>query len=344
MHRYANADSLYGRLLAIDSMNASAWINRAEAENNLGRSADALRAFGRAFALEPSLLTANNNLNLEFASVLVAAGLRDSARRVIEQLSTSSDPLRRARGLRSMAFLEEISGRYGDAVRGLTDAVAISHATRSGVSEIRNRLLLATAFTELGRRADASRQLDSAYEVMGSIDVEPTLLFWLGKALARAGNESRASQVLAKLRTSHATGPGYRSAVDALSAEVLLGQTRPADARAHAEAAVHADSSAQAMESLAFVLENSGSADRAADCYRWLEAHARGFGSEAQHEGQFASFWTGQAYERAGNLREARLAYERFLTQWPLADTVSISALADAQRRLRHLRSADSRG
>ncbi len=111
---------------------------------------------------------------------------------------------------------------------------------------------------------------------------------------------------------------------------MLLAQTRPADARAHAEAAVHADSSAQAMESLAFVLEYSGAADRAADCYRWLEAHARGFGSEAQHEGQFASFWTGQAYERAGNIREARLAYELFLTQWPLADTVSISG---ARRR-----------
>jgi DNA-binding SARP family transcriptional activator/Tfp pilus assembly protein PilF len=344
VHRYANADELYARLLAIDSMNVTAWVNRAEVENNLGRHTDAVRAFGRAFALEPSLLTANNNLNLEFASVLVAAGLRDSARRVIEQLSTSSDPLRRARGLRSMAFLAELSGRYGDAARGLTDAVAISHATHSGVSEIRNRLLLATALTELGRSADASRQLDSAYGMMGSIDVEPTLLYWLGKALARAGNVSHASQALAKLQTSHATGPTYQSALEALSAEVLVAQRRPADARPHAETAVQADSSAQAMESLAFVLENSGATDRAADCYRWLETHARGFGSEEQHEGQFASFWTGQAYERAGNLQAARVAYERFLTQWPPADTVSIPAVADAQRRLRHLRSADSRG
>jgi DNA-binding SARP family transcriptional activator/tetratricopeptide (TPR) repeat protein len=344
MRRYANADELYARLLAIDSMNVVAWINRAEAENDLGRRTEALRAFGRAFTLEPSVFTANNNLNLEFASVLVAAGLRDSAQRVIEQLSTSSDPLRRARGLRSMAFLAEISGRYGDAVPALTDAVAISRATHSGISEIRNRLLLATALTELGRRADAGRQLDSAYGVMGSVDVEPTLLYWLGKALARAGDVNQASHALAMLQTSRATGPAFRSALEALSAEVLAAQRRPADARAHAEAAVNADSSAQAMESLAFVLENSGAPDRAADCYRWLETHARGFGSEAQHEGQFAPFWTGQAYERAGNIQGARLAYERFLTQWPSADTVSIPAVADAQRRLRHLRSGDSRG
>jgi tetratricopeptide (TPR) repeat protein len=343
LHRYQEAVDAYRRVLAIDSMDASAWLNRAESESDLGRHADAMHSFGRAFAIEPALLTANDNLNLEYATALVRAGRRDSAQAVIELLAAQPDPLRRARAQRSMAFLAEFDGRYADAARRLTEAVALSRTTGSTISEVRNRVLLATALTELGRRRDASNQLDSAFAMADSVAGEPTMVFWLGKALARAGKLRYASRLVSVLESQPATGSTYRAMLESLRAEVLLGERKPAEAVERAQVATQVDSSAAVVETLAVALEASGALDRAAERYAWLAVHAPKFGFEGQHESQFAAFWLAHVREHAGNGQAARDAYEDFLIRWPPASSADLPAVAEARRRLERLAPAEPR-
>jgi DNA-binding SARP family transcriptional activator/Tfp pilus assembly protein PilF len=336
MRRSAEAVAAFTKVLAVDSLDYTVWINLASSEKQLGHLAESLRAYRRAFALAPMQMTANDNLNLEFASTFVMAGQPDSAAGVIAALAAAPDPLRHARALRSMAFLAAFRGNYSEASSDLTQAVALTRSAAEGTSEIRNRLLLATVIEERGHTREAARELDSAYAVIERIDAEPTLLYWVGKAFARAGDVTRASRLLARLETTaHPNSATDRGALEALRGEVLVAKRQTADGLAHLQLASQADPGQIVLESLAYGTATSGDLASAAPLYARL---GRGivFGSEAQHSWRLAPYWLARVQERAGNTTLARAGYERFIASWPRPDA-DLRSVSDARERVARL-------
>jgi tetratricopeptide (TPR) repeat protein len=252
------------------------------------------------------------------------------------------DASRRARGLRSFAFLAMQQGRYAEAATHLADAIPLNRRIGAPVSEIRNRLLLATALDHQGLGARAREHLDSAYALIRRTDAEPTLIFWVGKALARAGDAARAAALLAALeRYPHPASATLRSAREGLRGEVLVARGTAKEALPALEQALLADSSGYTLESLAHAAAAAGAADRAASLYESI-ADDFEFGWEAQEYVRTAAYWLGRAEEQRGEREAAARAYERFLREWSAADPTLVLT-ADARTRLASLRGQGGR-
>ena len=338
MGRSADAIANLTTVLAVDSTDFVTWRNVAAAQRQRGNYDASLRAFQKTFALAPVQLTANDNLNLEYAAAFVQTGQLDSAKAVIDLLAAQPDGLRRARALRSMAFLSAYRGQYAEAAVSLAAATAMNRTnTASQTSEVRNRLLLVTTFGELGRTRDAARELDSAYALVGRMDAEATLVFWVGRALARAGDVRRSSLLADALEKKvRETSPVDRAALAALKGEVLVARGRASDAMTQLETAWRSDSNSNVLESLAYGSAASGDLDRTIALYERM-GKGRAFGSENQHFWRLAPYWLGRVYERANRIPDARAAYERFISSWPDPHP-DLQSVADARERLGRLR------
>ncbi len=338
MHRSTQAVATLTRLVALDSTDQVAFINLATAEKQLGQHTQAIAHYHRAFELVPSLERANNNLNLEFGSTFVAMGQLDSAVAVFSEL-LKGDALTRARGLRSLAFLSMYRGRYAEACAGLAQALDLLRPTGAWVSVVRDRLLLAAALKRRGARRAAEVQLDSAYVLTTHIDAEPTLLFWVGKALARAGEVNRADELRDLMRRHvHEGSATDHAAAEALAGELLVARHRANEAVSHLDAALHADSNNFTLESLAYALVRAGDLERAAASYRQI-ALDREFGWEAQEYWHVALYELGRVEEMRGATEAAADAYERFLSLWQDGDP-DLPTVVDARARLAQLHSA----
>ncbi|HTE46382.1 MAG TPA: BTAD domain-containing putative transcriptional regulator [Gemmatimonadaceae bacterium] len=343
MGEATGAADAFTRVLAVDSLDYSVWINLASSEKLLHHYPRSVQAYRRAFTLAPMQLTANNNLNLEFARTFVLAGQPDSAAVVIAALAASPDAPRRARALRSTAFLSAYNGAYADASASLVQAIELNRTGAPGTSEVRNRLLLATMLDERGHSREAARQLDSAEAVAAHIDAETTLLYWLGKAVAREGDAPRASRILTRLEAKvHVTSATDRAALEALRGEVLMAERRPAEGLAHLKLAAQADSTSVVLESLAYGTATSGDLEGAVALYERL-GRGNDFGWEGQHNWRVASYWLARVQERAGNAARARAAYEQFISQWRRPDA-DLHSVVDARERLARLRSREKGG
>ena len=336
--RSEEAATVLTRLVALDSTNHVTLINLATAERQLGRYPQALAQYRRAFALMPSLETANNNLNLEYGSAFVSAGQPDSAAAVFARM-LDGDPLTRARGLRSLAFLDMYEGGYAAACAHLRDALSLLPPATAAVSIVRDRLLLAGALELRGDPAAAGAQIDSAWTLTNAIDAEPTILYWVGKALARTGDAERAAGLRVALRSRvHEGSATDLAASEGLEGEVLVATRRATEAVPHLEAAFRADSSNVTLESLAHALVMAGQLGRADSLYRAL-AETPSFGWEGQEPWHLALYRAGHLEERLGQSAAAVEAYEAFLELWPAADP-TLPAVVDARDRAAHLRAA----
>lgn len=336
--RHPEAIATLTRIIKLDSLDPDTFINLATAERALGQYAAALIHYRRAFELAPDRETANNSVNLEYGTTHVRQGHLDSAALVFEKM-LRGDQNTRARGLRSVAFLEMYRGRYTAAVRHLGEAIELSRSSNARISELRNRLLMASALDMRGRKRDAAAQRDSAYALVVGADVESTLLFWTGKALARAGDVRRATLLLARLeKSARGESATDRAALEALRGELLVARGRAADAMPQMENALRADSSAVVLESAARGAMRAGAIDRAIVLYRRLE-NVRAFGWEGQEHSRTASYWLGRL-EETRDANVAIAAYRRFLNDWREGEP-DLALVADARTRLLRLQPGD---
>ncbi|MGH7505113.1 MAG: BTAD domain-containing putative transcriptional regulator, partial [Longimicrobiales bacterium] len=336
MHRPRDAADILTRLVARDSTDPTLFINLATVEKQLGRYADALAHYRRAFVLAPELETANNNVNLEYGTVHVALGQLDSAAAAFSKL-LSGDHNRRARALRSFAFLAMLQGHYAEATDRLSQALLLNRRMAADVSAIRNHLLLAAVLEQRGLVDEASEQRDSSYTLTLRTDTEPTLLFWVGKGLARGGDTERAGALLERLEARvHQGSTTDRAALEGLRGEVLVVRGSALDALQHLQQAMQIDSTRFTLESLAYATAAADSLDRAAALY---EALGRGieFGWEAQEYARTSHYWLGRTHERRGDASAAAHAYARFLEEWSDADA-GLVLTQDATARLARFR------
>ncbi|MEZ4416702.1 MAG: BTAD domain-containing putative transcriptional regulator [Gemmatimonadota bacterium] len=329
----AEAATTLWRLVKFDSLDANTRINLATAEKELGHYEDALRQYARAFALRPELRAANNNINLEYAGTWVYAGAPDSAAAVIAPM-LDGDSNTRARGLRSMAFLSMFEGDYTRAHVFLQDAITLSQDAGQTVSEVRNRLLLASALRLTGHPTESRSQVDKAL-IVGRQATDPTLQFWIGRALVRWGDVGRARGVLEAIDASRHPGslPG-QAASEGLRGEILIAEGRALDGISHLERAMSLDSSALTLEGVSHASEVAGLYERAAALYSELGRGAE-FGWEGQEHWRLALYRLACVEERRARHDAAVAAMRAFLDGWEGA-SAELIPVQDARDFLAH--------
>jgi serine/threonine-protein kinase len=335
MGRDSLSKDAFERVVAVDSTNYSAYINLAVVTRGLGQYETSLAHYRRAFALLPSLETANDNVNLEYGTTWVRLGELDSAAAVFTKL-LGDDRLKRARGLRSIAYLAMFRGRYTEASRHLSEAIVLARVMDQAITAVRNRMLLATALEHRGLSAEAKEQVDSLYAITRRIDAEPTFLFWVGKTLARAGNVEGASELLKTLEGRvHEGSTTDLSALEGLRGEVLVAQNKASEALPHLQMSRDADPDRYTLESLAHGTAAAGNLERAAALYEELTRGLE-FGWEGQDYWRTADYWLGRIEERRQDPQLAARAYQRFLDAWGEAEP-GLTLVVDARDRLARL-------
>jgi len=333
--RCREALDAYAKVLAIDSMDASAYVNIATCHRDLGEYEQAIASYRQAFALRPEELTWEN-INHEFGGTYVLLGRLDDARDAFTRMLSGSTS-QQARGHRSLALLEMFRGRYRAAIPHLRQAIVLNQASNAPVSEVRNHLFLAVVLRDLGRTAAFRDEMNAVYRIFRSAYLEPGFLMYAGKVFARSGDLPRAGEVLDTLaRRVNQQSRSDRAAAQLLQGEIALTRRDPAAALTLFESAFTLDETNYTRESLANGLAEAANLPEAARRYEELARRAD-FGWEAQEFWRFANYRLGRVYEAQGDTARAVGAYQVFLGLWKDADA-EVPDVVDARNRLRRLR------
>jgi DNA-binding SARP family transcriptional activator/tetratricopeptide (TPR) repeat protein len=334
--RHVEAAAAYRRQLTRDPNDATALVNLALVLDGPGQLDESIRTYRRAFALLPAFLT-NSIINNEYGTRLIRAGRVAEARAAFAMMF-QGDKDAKARGHRSTGLLSMLQGQYGDAIMHFRQAVVLTQ--QPGLTQLRNRLFLASAEQERGWRDSARAELRIAYELFHQSYVEPGFLMYLGKALVRDSQLVIAAEVLDSLgRRARPGNPVDQANLQVLAAEVALARGSADSAVRLLRRAAAADSSAFVLESLAHALAGAGDLTSAAKVHESIGSDpTRWFGYEAEQFALVAWRNAGQLYERMHDYRRARDAYERQLTLWtrPDSDLVSLRDARDGLLRAAH--------
>jgi len=335
--RSREAIAAYRMQIQRDSTSATDYINLATSFKHLAGYDSSIYYYRKAFKLQPSLLT-QENLNHEYGTTLVLAGKLDEARATYDSMLVGTND-QKARGHRSLGLLAMVQGRYAEAIGRFRQAIFLSQGPGRELTHARNRLFLAAAEQEKGWRDSASGELRTAHALFKTAYFEPAFLMYLGKALARDGQLPLAAEILDSLRRrARPDNPQDHSNELVLTAELAL-------ARGHTDSAVRVlrlayavDSSDFIKESLARATAQSGDEPGAARLYEsFAMTPERWYGWEAEQYGLSAPVNAGELYEGMGDQARARASYERFLSQWPSADSdlVSVRKARDRVAKLK---------
>jgi DNA-binding SARP family transcriptional activator len=320
---------------------ANDLINIGAINVRLGRYKAAREAQVAAMRLDSTILIRSVQ-NEEFGATLLRLGFADSARAVHAVMLTRgrSD---QARGHRSLAYVDLYEGKYTDAIRHLQNAVEMQATTTSqggsGLSEVRDRALLATTYLDLGQNALAREQLREAAHRCLTSALRPQLLLWTAKPLARLGDTALARLLLDSARTrARGTDRTEIAAVGVLDAELQFARGALAEGITAARRAVASDSSAYAVETLAYGLERAAKWDEARAQYLWLHgAREHAIGKEGQQMTRLAPLAIARIDALRGHADSAQRDLAAFVERWPTAEAnlpmiTALRARIDAQR------------
>lgn len=118
----------FKEVLRLSPSSAAAYVNMATCYVALGQFSEGLHNWEEAFKLEPSWIT-SGNLNHEYGITLIHAGNEAKAREVFERALALPDL--RPRGLRSLAYLDLLHGRYREAKARLQEALLLDTARKT---------------------------------------------------------------------------------------------------------------------------------------------------------------------------------------------------------------------
>ena len=336
----------YQKVLAIDAQSWGTLVNMATCyKNTPGKKAEALESYQKAFALKPEAAY-GTIVNSEYGFLLVAMGKIPEAFQTFETMTRQADAGQKARGYRSLGLLNMYLGKYAAARPFFEEAVVLNRTLRYGLSELRDKLYLASISSRKGDRAGFEREMNAVRAVQKTIKIDPFFVYLVGRAYARAGRipearqqlqelESRLGDVLAMSALDRSNqsdqasfyrlkgelemaGKRYEEAVDSFAMSARLG----------------AD---DIEENQAYVFRLKGDGEKAAEKYREL-IRREPIGYEIQESWILAHYELGKLYEHQGELEEAVKYYERFLEIWKDADP-ELAAFADAKKRLAQLKS-----
>jgi tetratricopeptide (TPR) repeat protein len=249
-------------------------------------------------------------------------GFNDSARFVFNVM-LSRDEGDQARGHRSLAYVDLAEGRYRSAVTHLRAAIELGQQhDGAGLSEIRDRALLATVLIDVGQVPAAREQLRAAAALALTDPYDPTVLWFTGKPAARLGDTSMVRHLLDSARArTRTTDARQLSATTGLEAELLLARGRVAEGVVVADRAVMVDSASYLIETLAYALERAGRLPEARAQYDELaRGTLRQMGKEAQQVSLLAPLSIARIDAQLGRAAEAQRAVSAFAERWSTAD------------------------
>lgn len=297
----------------------------------------ALAHYDRAMAEDSALLT-RTFYNHQYGRILIARGDTGRARAVFERMLTQSG-FDRARGLRSLGYLDAWEGRWRTAARRFAAAASTSRADQQATSALRNELLQAMVLNEGGWGTEAGPPRRRAAEIVREQIIEPRFARYAAIELLRAGDRAGggalAERIAAGVRTDDFVS---MPALLQIRAEAALARGDAGAARDSLLAVMARDSSDYVRYSLARAIAASGDLEAAAEEFARLERRY-GFGTEGQFGVMLAPYWVGRFREERGDTAAALAAYSRLLATFAgaPADEAPV-VVADARRRVSELR------
>jgi tetratricopeptide (TPR) repeat protein len=325
-----NAIDAFNHVVAIDKRDDTALVNLATCYSIKRDFQRAVYTYRQAFALDPDDMF-GMFVNGEYGAALMQTGRLADAQDAFDKMAASKSSLARARGLRSLAFLDMYRGRYASAIARLREAIPLNQAALAIVSVYRDRLILVHAMLATGRTEDAKRELSAIDALLKKEAFGPEWLVNLAKTYARMGNVRDAGRIAALMpagigNTVVASSANRNTTQDQAfyeiaQAEVAIAQKKPAEGVSLATQAagrLEQDRST-ALDTLAFASAAAGRTDDARAKYEDLVSHPR-LGSEEQEEWFDAQLALGRIYEQIGRPADARRLYEQVSTTWKDGD------------------------
>ncbi|MEO8448939.1 MAG: AAA family ATPase [Gemmatimonadota bacterium] len=326
--------------LAFDSLFPNIQINLATCHQFLDDIPAALAAYVRAAQIDSTILY-SANLNHEWGAALVHAGRIAAAESAYRRMADQGPAEYRARGHRSLAYLDLYRGRLTDAAAELTEAFDLTKSSAGSLPAFRNEVLLAETLIEQGDRRRAVQQLDHAVIRMKTLHVEPTFLLYLGHAWLQADRVDGAREALhAMERLGPSEQAVDRQAHDALAGLLAVAEgrtraallTRPTTANGDSifEVVARAEAFAQTGQL------DSAVADAASLARGWY------FGNEAQFPWLTAPLALARYAEQRGDSAVARSALSQFIDRWKDGDP-HLPQVTAARRALARLQAGVAR-
>ena len=329
-----DAKAAFDSLAAHRPLSAGAWTNIASIHRQLRDYPAARKAYVAAMHLDTAILLRSIQ-NEDIGATLIELGFIDSARTVYGAMINRGD-VDRARAHRSLAYADLYEGQYASAVQHLRAAVSLGSAHGGGpTSEVRDRALLAATLIDLGQIAAAREQLAAAVALCLKNPLDPRLLLWTGKPLARLGDTLAVRRLLDSARVrARPTDPPQGAAAAALEAELLVIRGALNAAESAARQAVASDSNAYNLETLAHVYERAGRIAEARAAYAGLAGSIHStVGKEPQQLVRLAPLAIARLDAAAGRTGDARAELGRFLERWPAAAT-NLPILTELRARI----------
>lgn len=333
---YAVADSL-SPLSATNILNiGTSWSMEAKLVTDTVMFDSARVQYERAIAMQPSM-EYNVYYNQQYGEILLGAGRPDSARATFQRMMQRG-PLDRARGLRSLAFLDALEGNWRKASAGFAQAAELSVQRRQWTSALRNDALQADLLLTIGEAAGAAAPLRRATTIALREPIETRAVAFVALANVKAGDRRTASRLLDRMRSmSRPEHGGEQAAILSVEGALALATGRAKDALTALRAASVRDSTSPQMNMLhARALSAVGDDSTAAVMWERVSREFA-FGVEGQFDWQFAAYEQGRTLERLGRVESAMAAYRRLVSAFPVGvATFETTTLIDARARLRH--------
>jgi tetratricopeptide (TPR) repeat protein len=187
---------------------------------------------------------------------------------------------------------------------------------------VREHNLLALVASGQGDRAAQLRELDLAVPYLATSGLQVRAGLWIGAQYARAGNPTKAAEVLEKTRpVADARNPENSSDLQVLEAEVELAHGNKDRAIELFSLADGVKRSALTIEGLARAYEAAGNTEQAVVWYEQLLASAEPpIGWEPQQDWLAAHYHLARIYFAKGDKSKAATRLVWFLDAWKDAD------------------------
>jgi tetratricopeptide (TPR) repeat protein len=280
-------------------------------------------------------------VNNEYGFLLVKMGKIAEALQTFELMIQQAEPGKKVKGYRSLGLLNLYLGKYSAAQPFFREAVVLDKTLKFSLSEIRERLYLASIFSQKGQREGFEREMKAVGEIQKQLKIEPYFLYLIGRAHARAGKIPEAREQLQELESRlgdllaasglDRSNQGDQASLHRLKGEVELAEKKYDEAVNFLSMAARLGA-AEIEENLAYAFLKKGDRDQAIEKYiEFLKKEPLGY--EPQESWILAHYQLGKLYQQTGRPEEARKYFERFLEIWKEGDP-DLPPLIDAKKQL----------